>query len=42
MKINLKVRRFDPEADDGARYQDYSVDMPEHVTVLDALIQVRE
>ncbi len=42
MQINLKVKRFDPDAGDGARYQQYSVDMPEHVTVLDALIQVRE
>jgi succinate dehydrogenase / fumarate reductase iron-sulfur subunit len=42
MKINLKVRRYDPEAGDGARFQSYSVDMVEQVTVLDALIQVRE
>ena len=42
MKINLKVKRFDPEAGNGVRYQPYSVEMPEHVTVLDALIQVRE
>jgi len=42
VKINLKVRRYDPEAGDGARYQSYTVDMPEHATVLDALIQVRE
>ena len=42
MEINLKVKRFDPEAGDGARYQRYTVEMPEHVTVLDALIQVRE
>lgn len=42
MKINLNVRRFDPAQSDGARYDRYSVDMPEHATVLDALIQVRE
>ena len=42
MKINLNVKRFDPAAGDASRYQQYSVDMPEHVTVLDALIQVRE
>ena len=42
MQINLKVKRFDPEQADGARYQQYSVEMGEHVTVLDALIQVRE
>ena len=42
MKINLKVKRFDPAEADGSRYQQYSVEMGEHVTVLDALIQVRE
>ena len=43
MKVNLKVRRFDPAAGNGdARYQSYSVDMPDNATVLDALIQVRE
>jgi succinate dehydrogenase / fumarate reductase iron-sulfur subunit len=42
MQINLKVRRFDPKNENGAHYQQYTVDMPEHVTVLDALIQVRE
>ena len=42
MEIKLKVKRFDPESSDGTRYQQYTVDMPENVTVLDALIQVRE
>ena len=42
MQINLKVRRYDPDAGDGARYQRYSIDMPQNATVLDALIQVRE
>jgi succinate dehydrogenase / fumarate reductase iron-sulfur subunit len=42
MQINLKVKRFDPAAGDGARFQSYAVDMPEHATVLDSLIQVRE
>ena len=42
MKINLKVKRFDPEQGDGVRYQQYSIEMAEQVTVLDALIQVRE
>ncbi len=40
MEIKLKIKRFDPES--GARHQQYTIDMPEHVTVLDALIQVRE
>ena len=42
MQINLNVKRFDPAAADGDRYQQYNIDMPEHATVLDALIQVRE
>jgi len=42
MKVNLKVRRFDPTAGDGARFQSYGVDMADNATVLDALIQVRE
>ena len=42
MEITLKIKRFDPESGDGSRYQQYTIDMPEHVTVLDALIQVRE
>ena len=42
MEINLKVRRAEPESGDDVRYQQYAVEMPEHVTVLDALIQVRE
>jgi len=42
MQINLKVKRFDPESGGDAHFQQYSVEMPEHVTVLDALIQVRE
>lgn len=42
MFANLRVYRFDPEKDNGARYQSYSVDMPEYGTVLDALLKVRE
>ncbi|MCH8008525.1 MAG: succinate dehydrogenase iron-sulfur subunit [Chloroflexi bacterium] len=42
MKVNLNVKRFDPEGDGSARFQQYAVDMPETSTVLDALIHVRE
>ena len=42
MKINLKVRRAEPASGEDVRYQQYSVDMVENATVLDALIQVRE
>ena len=42
MQINLKVRRYDPERDGGVRFQQYSLEMAQNSTVLDALIQVRE
>ena len=42
MEITLKIKRYDPESGEGERHQQYTIDMPEHVTVLDALIQVRE
>ena len=42
MKINLNVKRFDPESGAGTRFQQYTIDMQEQATVLDALIQVRE
>ena len=43
MQANLRVRRYDPEAAEPvAQFQDYSLDIPEHYTVLDALIKVRE
>lgn len=42
MRVNLKVRRYDPECGGEVRHQSYSVDMPENATVLDTLIEVRE
>jgi succinate dehydrogenase / fumarate reductase iron-sulfur subunit len=42
MNVNLKVKRFDPDSGAAPRYERYSLDMPEHATVLDSLIQVRE
>ncbi len=42
MEINLKVRRAEPATGEDVRYQQYSVEMVENATVLDALIQVRE
>ncbi|MEX1255898.1 MAG: succinate dehydrogenase iron-sulfur subunit [Dehalococcoidia bacterium] len=42
MEIKLKVRRFDPASGDGATFQQYTVDMEDNATVLDALIEVRE
>ncbi|MDA1035336.1 MAG: succinate dehydrogenase iron-sulfur subunit [Chloroflexi bacterium] len=43
MQANLRVRRYDPESSDGnSHFQEYQIDVPEHFTVLDALVQVRE
>jgi len=43
MQANLRVRRYDPEsAEQGSRFQDYTVDVPDSATVLDSLISVRE
>ena len=42
MKVQLNVKRFDPENDGSTRFQQYDIDMPENSTVLDALIHVRE
>ena len=39
--VTLKVKRYDPDTKE-SRYQDYTVEVEEHETVLDALIQVRE
>jgi succinate dehydrogenase / fumarate reductase iron-sulfur subunit len=42
VEIKLKVKRFDPASGEGATFQQYSVDMADNATVLDALIEVRE
>ena len=43
MQAKLRVRRYDPEAAEPGPYtQDYQIDVPDHYTVLDALIHVRE
>ncbi len=43
MQANLRVRRFDPEAKNAKPgFQEYEVDVPDHYTVLDTLIKVRE
>ena len=43
MQATLQVRRYDPEGAQPLPYtQEYRVDVPEHFTVLDALIKVRE
>ena len=43
MQANLQVRRYDPESPGGeSHFQEYQIDVPEHFTVLDALVQIRE
>ena len=43
MQANLRVRRYDPEsAEQGSHLQDYQIEVPDHFTVLDALMKVRE
>src|SRR6476620_4410892 len=41
MKVKLKVKRTNAE-NGGGDYSSYEIDAPENVTLLDALIQVRE
>jgi succinate dehydrogenase / fumarate reductase iron-sulfur subunit len=43
MQANLRVRRYDPEsAEQGSHVQDYQLEVPDHYTVLDTLMKVRE
>jgi len=42
MRVNLRVRRLDPETAGEPYVQSYSIDAPESATVLDSLLQVRE
>jgi succinate dehydrogenase / fumarate reductase iron-sulfur subunit len=43
MQATLHVRRYDPEGEQPiSRMQEYQLDVPDHFTVLDSLIKVRE
>ncbi|MBI2846297.1 MAG: succinate dehydrogenase iron-sulfur subunit [Chloroflexi bacterium] len=42
MQVSFKVRRFDPEAGKPPYYDQYTLDVPDYFTVLDALLQVRD
>ena len=42
MQAKIRVQRYDPESSDQPHLQDYDVDVPEHFSVLDALVKVRE
>src|SRR5260221_7719776 len=37
----LKLSRFDPEAGDAPRWENFDVDLPEHMSVLDGILQAR-
>ncbi|HEY8638069.1 MAG TPA: succinate dehydrogenase/fumarate reductase iron-sulfur subunit [Solirubrobacteraceae bacterium] len=37
----LKLYRFDPESGDAPRWEDFEVELPEHMSVLDAILQAR-
>src|SRR5436190_18024648 len=38
----LKVRRYVPESGESAYWQEFTVDMPESLSVLDGLLRVRD
>ena len=43
MNVTIRVRRQDPEAEDTTPFwQDYSLEIEDNATVLDALIKIRE
>lgn len=42
MEIKLRVQRYDPQVAEAPRWQEYAVEAPEHATVLDALLQVKD
>jgi succinate dehydrogenase / fumarate reductase iron-sulfur subunit len=37
----LKIYRYDPESGDAATYDDFTVELPEHMSVLDGILQVK-
>ncbi len=41
-EYKLKVRRYQPETGEGPYWQEFSVDLNEHLSVLDGLLQVRD
>jgi succinate dehydrogenase / fumarate reductase iron-sulfur subunit len=43
VQVRLKVLRHDPDENEAAsRFSEYSIDIPEHATILDALLEVRD
>ncbi|MBI68012.1 MAG: succinate dehydrogenase [Chloroflexi bacterium] len=42
MQAKVKVQRYDPEKSTEITFQDYEVEVPNHFTVLDTLVKIRE
>ena len=42
MEVKLSVQRYNPDAQPTTSWQEYTVDVPEHATVLDALLAIRD
>ncbi len=42
MDVTLKVKRYDPETDESAHFEEYQVDLPEYGAVLDGLLSIRD
>jgi len=42
VQVRLSVQRHHPEAEPRSWWQEYTVEVPEHATVLDALLEVRD
>ena len=42
MQAKVKVQRYDPEKSAEITFQDYEVEVPNHFTVLDTLVKIRE
>lgn len=40
-EYTLKIRRYDPESGEPAYWQSFQVDLPEHMSVLDGVLQAR-
>src|SRR5437588_3949022 len=38
----LRIRRFDPQSGEAAYWDEHSVEMPEHLSVLDAILKVKD
>lgn len=42
MQAKVRVKRHDPESSDAPSFQEYELEVPEHFSVLDTLVKIRE